>query len=289
MAKKRTTAKAKHPGAGTIQVVDPRSPRAARIDFTNTEGAERTVEGTYIDLIRDGHNHPAQWVCNSHADPKKNQAAFLVGRGWSATDTKRKLLCQLRIPVMAINDYPDNPYMKPRYWCSGDPPKYFSERVWTDPEVMKFVGLHNRDGERPRDGAYAPKRLAKEAPNTFFFHQATDEMDVEHWLFHPFIAWGSTIGCKDGPKQLYEHGAARSSMLIGLKLLFFLGYRRVYLLGCDCDPHQHPASEYWNTIFHLTGQIAPHFKRWGYQVFQTNPNSHLRCFEFADFDKAIAA
>ena len=284
MARKHT--KRKHPGKGRIQIVSPKNPGVARINFTATEGSARTVEGTFADLIRDGHDHPLQWVNNLHADPKDNRAAFLLGRGWSATLEKLKYIAAVGISVMAVNDYPkDGP--KPRYWCTGDPPHYFSERVWTDAEVMKFCGLHNRNSLRPRDGAYEPARLVKDAPNTFFFHQATDEMDVDHWLFHPFIAWGSTIGCEGGPKQLYAHGAARSSMLIGLKLLWFLGYRRVYLIGCDCAGHAHPAPEYWNTIFHLMRELAPGFKRWGFHVVQTNDAAHLRCFDFMDFDDAL--
>jgi hypothetical protein len=270
-----------------ITIVSPRTPGATKINFASTEGATRTVEGTYADLIRDGHDNPAQWVSNMHADPKDNKMAFLVGRGWSATPERRRFLRQQRIPVMAINDYPDDPYAKPNYWCTGDPPGYFTERIWSDPEVMKFIGIHNQNNERPRDGAFAPKKLAKEAPNVWFFHHATNEMDTEHWLFHPFIAWGSTIGCEGGPKQLYAKGAARSSMLIGLKLLWFLGYRRIYLCGCDCDPHQHPAPEYYNTIFHLLGELAPHFPKWGLQVTQTNPESWLRCFPMQKFDEVF--
>lgn len=285
MAKTRT--KPKPLGKGKIQLVHPRTPGVNRIDFTRTEGAGRVISGTYADLIRDGHDCPAPWLNNLHGDPKDRNVAFLVGRGWSATPERRRFLAQQRVPVMAINDYPDDPYAKPRYWCTGDPPHYFTERIWSDPEVMKFVGLHNRDGERPRDGAYAPKHLVKDAPNTFFFHQATNETDTEHWLFHPFIAWGSSIGCEGGPTQLYAKGAARSSMLIGLKLLWFLGYRHVFLLGCDCTPHHHPAPEYWNTIFHLLGQLAPSFKRWGFQVTQTNPDSHLRCFDIQPFDEVF--
>lgn len=270
-----------------VAIVDPKTPGAARIDFTSTTGSSRVIEGTFADLIRDGHDHPAQWVCNLHADPEENKAAFLLGRGWSATPERRKLITRADIPAMAINDYPkDGP--KPRYWCTGDPPHYFSERVWTDPDVMKFVGLHSRDGERPRDGAYAPKHLVRESPNTFFFHQATNETDAEHWLFHPYISWGSTIGCEGGPQQLYAKGAARSSMFIGMKLLFFLGYRRIYLCGCDCTPHHHAAPAYYETIIYLLNQIAQHFKRWGLQVYQTNRESFLRCFDFADFEEAVA-
>lgn len=282
MAKKKTHKK-KERG---IKLCAPNTPGAYNIDFTSQEGAVRVVDGTFQDLIRDGHNHPVPWLCGSHADPKTRRAAVLLGRGESATLAKCKAIAKAGIPVLAINDVRKG-WPKPRYWCSGDPPGYFSERIWTDPDIMKFIGLHNKENVRPRDGAYEPKKVAREAPNVFFFHQATDNTDAEHWLFHPFVSWGTTIGCENCPKQLYEKGAARSSMLIGLKLLFFLGYRDVYLVGCDCAPHHHPESAYWETIFHLTDSVGQHFKQWGYHVMQTNRDSHLRCFDFVDFDEAL--
>ena len=75
----------------------------------------------------------------------------------------------------------------------------------------------------------------------------------------------------------------RSSLFIGLRLCWHLGYRNVMLLGCDASGGQHPAPMYWPTILYLIEQIAPTFKRFNYNVYQTNPDSHLRSFEFRDF------
>lgn len=252
------------------------------------ERAPNLITGSAKDLIRDAYNDSQPWLHNGHALPDDRRKAFLVGRGWSATPQKRKLLSRSRIPVMAINDYPDDPECKPRYWCSGDPPSYFGERIWNDPDVVKFASMQSIKITRPRVDGYAPRFTSKDAPNVHFFHEVNNETEVESWLHLPYIPWGTSIWGPRCPSHFYSGGAARSSMLIGLRLLWHLGYREVCLLGCDCTPGHHPYPQYWNTIFHLINQIAPVFKRWGYHVCQTNQDSHLRCFDFIDFEKAVA-
>jgi hypothetical protein len=244
------------------------------------------VEGTAQDLLRNGYDQPLPWTHNLHAQPDDRKMAFLVGRGWSANEDKRWKLDSFKVPWMAINDFPkDGP--KPRYFVTGDPSNYFGERVWTDASIMKFTGMIWRNSIRPREDAYAPKHTPMDAPNTFFFNHCNNEVDYGSWLHVPWVTWGNTLWGKDTPDQFYKKGAARSSMLIGLRLLWHLGYREVYLLGCDCAGHHSPYPEYWNAIFDMLRQLAPTFRRYGYSVYQTNPDAHLRCFEFADFDEAV--
>lgn len=245
------------------------------------------VEGTAQELIRNGYDQPLKWMHNAHAQPDDGKRAFLIGRGWSATKEKRNLLAQIHIPVMAINDYPDDQFLKPRYFCTGDPAGYFGMRVWDDPDVMKFCGMHWKDSICPRPDAYAPKRTPLDAANTFFFNHCNNEVDYESWLHVPWITWGNTIWGDEVPHQFYAKGAARSSMLVGLRLLWHLGYRKVYLLGCDCFGHQSPYPEYWNAIFDMCRQLRPTFERYCYEVYQTNADSHLRAFEFKSFEDAI--
>jgi hypothetical protein len=271
-----------------VSLVDPRNPAAIRLNFAElVDSADRYVDGTTADLIRDGYDDPHQWMMDGHADPAKCEPAFLIGRGWSATPEKWGRITRAGLPVMAVNNYPRE--FKPRYWCSGDGPSIFGNRIWHDPEVTKFTPIGHTKTLLPREDAYAPAVMARDAPNVHFFHHVNNLMELESWLFTPYIAWGTSItGYEGGPPQLNTVGNARSSMLIGLRLLWHLGYRRIYLLGCDCTPHHHPAPKYWEVMFALIDKIAPYFKRYGLHVFQTNPDSHLRTFEFADFDDVLA-
>jgi hypothetical protein len=271
-----------------MKLVHPDTPGAAKLDLTKTGGAIRVVEGTCQDLVLDGHGAPVKWLYNGHARPSDQRAAFLLGRGWSCTVDDRHAIAAAGFPTMAINDYPANG-PDPWYWCTGDPPVYFAERVWNNVNVMKFCAFHNCHNPRPRDGAYAPLHLAKDAPNAFFFHQSTNETDLDNWLFHPYVSWGTTVVCDEvGPKALRGKSGARSSMLIGLRLLWHLGYREVYLCGCDCTPHHHPSPGYWEAIFYTLDLLKPAFDHYGFHVYQTNPYSHLRTFRFVDFKEVLA-
>jgi hypothetical protein len=261
-------------------------PNVAVLDIGNTENAAYYVEGTTADLIRDGYDNPQPWMHNAHADPEDDRLAFLVGRGWSATLERRQALYDLNIPTMAINDYPsDGP--RPWYWCSGDGPGSFGTRIWDDPDVMKFCALGNKDEACPREDAYVPKQTPRGSPNVCFYHKVNDLLSLEEWLFLPYISWGTTLFGKNVPPQFHKEGAARSSMLVGMRILWHLGYRRVCLLGCDCTPHHHPAPNYWKVMFALIEKLKPAFDHYGYRIFHTNIDSHLRTFPFVNFWKVM--
>ncbi len=259
------------------------------IDITaliDSQKAAETIEGIAADLIRDGHDHPHRWLHNGYAQPDDRKAAFLIGRGWSATLAKRQAIADAGIPVMAINDYPkDGP--TPNYWCSGDPPVYFNEKMWENPDIIKFCAMNTIKCLRPREDAYAPALTTMTAPNVHYFHSVQNCTDVESWLHTPWLNWGTSICAAEVPA--FHKASARSSMLIGLRLLWHLGYREVYLLGCDCTPHHHHFPEYYETIFHHIKQIKPAFDRFCYSVHQTNFDSHLRIFPFVKFDDIIHA
>ena len=265
-------------------------PAGAQPDFVGIDelmdSAPLYISGTTSDLIRDGHGHPASWLHNSQALPDDSRAIFLLGRGWSATAERRQRLFDAGIPTMAVNDFPaEGP--PPWYWCTGDPPSYFGNRIWDDPEVMKFSPVGSCRGLRPRLDAYDHSKTPVDAPNSHFFHARYDDPTYHNWLHVPWVNWGTSLFGEDTPQQWFKHGAARSSMFIGLRLCWHLGFRVVYLLGCDCTPHHHPAPMYWPTILYLIDQLAPVFRHYHYHVYQCNPDSHLRSFEITDFESGL--
>ena len=253
------------------------------LDFQElADNSKRFISGTASDLVRDGYDSSHPWMMNAHADPTDKKPAFLLGRGWSATLEKRQMIADAGIPVMAINDYPaDGP--KPKYWCAGDGPSYYGRRIWDDPDVIKFSAINNLAMACPREDAYAPLVTPKESPNTHFVHPVNNLMEMESWLHVPYIAWGTSLFGPHTPKQFNDSGAGRSSMLIGLRLLWHLGYREVFMLGCDCTPHHHPAPNYWKVMFHYIDQLKQVFLDNQFGVYQCNPDSHLRTFPIVDF------
>lgn len=253
---------------------------------TLMDSAPMYVSGTTKQLVCDGHGQPVEWLHNAHANPADGKCVFIVGRGWSATAARREQIARSGIPVMAINNYPaDGP--KPRYWCTGDPPCYFGNRIWDDPDVMKFSPIGSATGVRPRADAYETARTPKDAPNTHFFHSRYDDPTYENWLHTPWINWGTSLFGPNTPKEWFAKGAARSSMFIALRLCWHLGYRVAFLLGCDCTPGHHEAPMYWPTILYLLNQLQPTFERNGYYVVQTNPDAHTRSLPVIQFDKVM--
>lgn len=285
MAKKKAKKKTKSKGRG-LKVAPPVSNPA--VNFADVvDKSPIFISGTACDLVRDGHDIPAPWWHNHEAHPDDTKTAFLVGRGYTATKERIQTLHDMGIPWMAINDYPmDGP--RPNWWCTGDPASYFRTQIWDDPELTKFCAMSQKKIARPRNGAYdGPKLTSLDAPNTHFFHHVNNGMEIESWLHQPYITWGTTLWGKDVPAPLYSKSAARSSLFVGLRLLWHLGYRDVFLLGCDCEPHKQEFSGYWPAIFHQMEQLKPTFDRWRYDVYQTNRNSYLRSFEYAPFDEVV--
>lgn len=91
-------------------------------------------------------------------------------------------------------------------------------------------------------------------------------------------------------------------LLAVLRICFILGFRNVFLVGCDfhmstderywCDEEgSRNAAENNNESYRkLTSYfraLKPFFDREGFNVFNTNPNSALKVFEFANLDEAL--
>ena len=76
-------------------------------------------------------------------------------------------------------------------------------------------------------------------------------------------------------------------MIAAMRILYDLGIRKVNLLGCDFTPHDHPDEHYFADLGEQFAGLEPVFRKHGFRVVQTNPDSHLRCFEIQEFEEAI--
>ena len=101
-----------------------------------------------------------------------------------------------------------------------------------------------------------------------------------------------------------EDGGGRSVMLPAIRILYSLGFRNIFLLGCDFNmktdrPYSFEESvgdEYvsanMSTYMKLSQwftELKPHFDKMGLQIFNCNKNSNLNVFPFVDFDEAFGA
>jgi len=135
-------------------------------------------------------------------------------------------------------------------------------------------------------------KKVRECPNVVFAKLDTAFNAKDFWK-RPTFNFGNH---KDG-------GGGRTVMLFALKSLWVLGFRRIYIVGCDWfmspnyaygfdEQRTVRASHNNNTTFMRTTslftQMAAHMPE-DLKIYNCNPRSFLFTFEHMDFDDAVKA
>jgi heat shock protein HspQ len=241
------------------------------------------VFGTAEDLIVDGNGNPAKWLCGWRKSWTDLDSAFLVGRGWSASREAWQRATDSGIPIMAINDVPDS--FAPRMWCTGDPPNLFKRSIWENPAIAKFSPLQHAKQKLSQAHAYEKPRRSVDCPNVHFFNKDFNHNPYQ-FFETPWLSWGTMWFGKNTPYCADKIGA-RSSMIAGLRLLWHFGFRNVFLLGCDFTPHEYRTPLYYEDLSRQLKELRGVFDQYGYHVYQTNPDSHLRVFDYLPLEQAL--
>lgn len=144
-----------------------------------------------------------------YAGPQPS-ACWLIGGGPSLKELPCDAIAVSPLPKMGIN-LAGAGKLRPTFWTSYDPTVRFHRSVYLDPGVMKFV-------QRRRAMDLVPETTFKvcECPATFFFDRAGGRG------FQDFLS----------PKSAGIIDWA-DSMVQGIDILYRLGFRRLYLAGCD--------------------------------------------------------
>lgn len=231
-------------------------------------------------------------------------ACFYIGAGPSLLEQPLELLSSKGICTFAVNNIAA--VVKPNLWTCCDTPKSFHGTIWNDPTIMKFVPESNSGRGYFRtniDGVRSPVRLC---PNTYLY-KLVSKFNHELYLKENEVSWGV------GPRQACSLGfeGGRSVMFAALKLIYALGFTRVYLLGCDFNMQHDPEedgkgltyafSQYkgiegcdknnkcytiMNSRFEVLRKI---FEKANYTVINCTPKhrSQLTAFQFRDFRECI--
>lgn len=187
--------------------------------------------------------------------------------------------------------------------CTVDDPSRFSLSMWLDPTIMKFLPMahlekpvwDNRllDTESGWVQHWEPSKLkAGDCPNVVGYRR-NEKFHAPRWLNEETINWGNHG----------KWGGGRSVLLAALRILFLLGFRKVYLLGVDFemsetkryhfDEGRTPGaikgnmSTYAKLQAWLT-ELQSHFLKAGYIVRNCNPASKLTAFPFTSYEDALA-
>jgi hypothetical protein len=165
----------------------------------------------------------------------KDAHCFLIGSGPSLLNEDLSFLSERGILSMGMNNVAAK-NIKPNLWTCFDNPKCFHESIWLDPSIMKFVPEKEYSNPFILKGKISPYPV-KECSNTFGINTAAG-YDHKRFLDFPFCQFGLDPG---KPCSIGLTGQ-RSVFYVALKLLFILGIKNVYLVGCDFwmehDPKQ---------------------------------------------------
>ncbi|MFA5313783.1 MAG: hypothetical protein WC375_10800 [Methanomassiliicoccales archaeon] len=222
----------------------------------------------------------------------RGASAFLVGNGPSLRNYD---LTQMKRPgVMSIGMNNGPRTFRPNFWCCVDHPERFMKSIWLDPNIMKFVPFAHFE-RKIFDNGIAWKGMDKmvgECPNVVGYRR-NEKFMADRFLFEDTFNWGNHR----------DYGGGRSVFLPTLRILFLLGFRKVYLVGVDMKMSETYAyhfdeqrdkgavhcnnSTYDRLMNDYLPQLKPYLDAEGFKVYNCNSDSALKVFPFAKFEDAI--
>jgi hypothetical protein len=223
-------------------------------------------------------------------DMYRGQSIFLILNGPSFKEVDHSALRAPGIVSFGINNGAHA--FRPNLWTSVDDPTRFMESIWKDPTITKFVPMgHFQKPIWDRATNAVSREKVKDFPNVIGFRR-NEKFEADQWLYEDTINWGNHK----------KRGGGRSVMLSALRLCFLLGFRKVYLLGCDF--HMDAESHYWfpedrtnaairnnsNAYKMLSDyftQLLPHFKQESFEVINCTPGSRLEVFPKMELNSAL--
>lgn len=222
-------------------------------------------------------------------------ACFLVCGGPSLTSMDLSLLHRPGIMSMAINNAWD--HCRPNFWTAVDPPYRFSYHGWMDPAICKLIPSGRRytwlQKENAKGQIIPADVRADRAPNVYTFKAGT-QFEPSTFLTDEIAHYGR----KDKEPDSLGIAGRRNTMLSAFRLIYELGFRRVYLIGADfkMDEQNHYASNqrvseasviYHNKLYADTQRRFEAIDWKDMQVMNCTPGSGLTCFPYVQFRAAI--
>lgn len=227
----------------------------------------------------------------------EEQSIFYLGSGPSLKETDLSFLSSRGILSAGVNNIAAWSIIRPNIWVISDEPKSFHEVIWKDPAIMKFIP--EKDSGKPfklASGNWA-RYAVRLCPNTWIY-RLTSKFDTTTFLTEDYVAFGREKGVADN----LDLKGSRSTMLAAIKILFYLGFRNVFLLGCDFEmleekPYVFPQKKKKpgiitnNSSYKILEQrltaLKPKFKEVNFNIYNCTKGSKLQTFPFLPVTDAI--
>lgn len=219
---------------------------------------------------------------------------FLVCGGPSLKKLDLNLLKQRGVVSLAVNNVAG--FAPVNAWCFSDPQTKFHHGIFLDPKIITFAPvakLRKTIRIKLPNGQFKNTLIQpKDCPSTFGFSRSATfcaktffSDDHAHWGRGGFQPEG------DSPFRCL------CTMLLGFRLMHYLGCPRIYLLGVDFNMTEqeqysfgqktHPHNgRYWKENAMLK-ELKPVFDEHHFEVFNCNPESKCDVFPYVPFEKAV--
>jgi len=216
---------------------------------------------------------------------------FLVCGGPSINKIPFHKLGERGIVSLAINNAAG--HVPVSAWVFSDPQEKFHHGLFLDPKIMTFSPIPklSRKYRIKENGQFRwSENQVKDCPNTLGFFRKT-ELYPEKFLKTDYAMWG--YGGKQPDPKPFE---CLATMLLGIRLMCYLGCPRIYLLGVDFlrteeaqyafSQKANPSSTRYDHENYMLKSVRPFIEKEGIKIYNCNPESKCDVFEFKSFDEA---
>ena len=202
--------------------------------------------------------------------------AFLLCPGPSLASTPLDLLRKPGLATMTLNRAAY--VFRGTFHIAADSPGHTPESVWRDPNIIKFLPR----GRAPRDWPRHPGVV---------FYRVAKKGEYGDLLVGEQIPMG------------FPTTGGRATLPMAIGVLYRLGFRKVYLLGCDfhmgehepyCVPKARTAEQaagsnrLFNAMNRWFRDLSPLFADAGLTVLNATPGSRLNAFPRRDLADCVA-
>lgn len=213
--------------------------------------------------------------------------------------TGRELLNMPGVITMGVNNSPK--IFRPNMWVMGDDVKSFMKSIWLDPTITKFIPKskykHKLFDNDPEIWKEMDKKVI-DCPSVFGFNR-NEHFNPETFLESDTLNWGEHTDsiCALGIKS------KRSVMLLAIRILHTLGFKNVYLLGCDFKMDENIKYSFeqdrskgsiinnnkiYDALNKRLASLKSRFDDTNFHVYNCYKESGLTCFEYKPFEECIS-
>lgn len=166
---------------------------------------------------------------NTFCGPTRT-GCWIIGGGPSLAILPTDRIVATPLPKFSIN-LAGHQLLRPNFWTAYDPTGRFLRSTYLDPSIMKFIPRG-----RAMDVVPGTTNKVCDSPNTVFFER-------DHTVgFHDFLSPFASSNSPDQWRRSETVTDWQDSLVQAIHLAWLLGFRKLYLAGCDM--HVAPGPEW---------------------------------------------